>query len=274
MPFADLTPAHGQAVRLHHEFTPATGLPDEAPPLVLCNSLGTTLNMWDAQMPAFTARRRVLRYDVRGHGQSSRPEGGYTIAQLGQDLLALMDHVGIAQADFCGLSMGGMTGMWLGVHAPQRIRKLVLCNTSAKLGPPELWDQRLAVLREQGMAGLIPGILGRWLTERYRSNNPAGLAQVVAMLEGTTPEGYAANVMAIREMDQLDDLARITCPTLVISGTHDGSTPPAMGQAIAQRIRGSRVVELDAAHLSNVEQPEAFNAAVLGFLDGEPAGGR
>lgn len=258
MPFATVN-----QIRIHYEIQGDA----DAPVLMLCNSLGTTLDMWAPQMSSLLTQFRVLRYDVRGHGQSDVPPGPYTIEQLGRDALALLDHLQLPRVDFCGLSMGGMTGMWLGTHHPERLRRLVLCNTAAQLGTPALWNGRLDQLAREGMAGLTPSVLDRWFTARYQRRAPQAIAQVRAMLLGTTPEGYAANAIAIREMDQRDTIGRINLPTLVIAGRHDGSTPPELGRDIAQRIHGARYVELDAAHLSNWEQSGAFTVALMDFLN-------
>jgi len=262
MPFAQLAD-----VRLHYQFDGDPRLPV----LMLCNSLGTTLDMWEPQMPAFLAQFRVLRYDTRGHGQSEVTPGEYSIAQLGKDALALLDHLGIERVSFCGLSMGGMTGMWLGVNSPERIWRLVLCNTGAKLGDPALWAARFEAVRSGGMAAITPPTLDRWFTARYQRLAPKDVDKVRAMLLATSPDGYIANGAAVRDMDQRADLAKIKVPTLVIAGTYDGSTPPELGREVAQAIDGARYVELDAAHLSNWEQTGAFTSAVLSFvLDGGP----
>ncbi|MBU0588917.1 MAG: 3-oxoadipate enol-lactonase [Gammaproteobacteria bacterium] len=258
MPFATIN-----NIRIHYQLEGDKN----APVLMLCNSLGTTLEMWDPQMSTLLTQFQVLRYDVRGHGQSDVPTGPYTIEQLGMDALALLDHLGLERVDFCGLSMGGMTGMWLGTHHARRIKRLILCNTAAKLGTPELWNARLAVLARDGMAGLTAAVLDRWFTQRFQQRAPHVIEKVRGMLLGTTPQGYEANVIAIREMDQLADIGRIDVPTLVIAGRHDGSTPPELGREIAERISGSRYVELDAAHLSNWEQAGAFSVAVMDFLN-------
>ena len=257
MPFANIN-----HISIHYQLE---GDPD-APVLMLCNSLGTTLEMWEPQMATLLARFRVLRYDVRGHGQSDVPAGPYRIEQLGQDAIALLDHLELTRVDFCGLSMGGMTGMWLGTHHPHRIRRLALCNTAAQLGTAELWHARLAVLHKEGMAGMTPSILGRWFTQGFQQRAPEVIERVRGMLLGTTPAGYEANVGAIVAMDQRADIGRIALPTLVIAGRHDGSTPPELGLEIHHLIAGSRYVELDAAHLSNWEQADAFTAALMDFL--------
>ena len=257
---------------------------DDAPPLLISNSLGTDLAMWAAQMPLLAANFRVVRYDTRGHGESTVPVGPYTLDQLGGDALALLDHLGIASAHFCGLSMGGLTGLWLASNAPERVRRLVLANTGARIGTPEFWNTRIAAIEQQvarddataagtgkGTAGGLPepvvaGVVDRWFTKRFQRLSPERVAPIRQMLFETSVAGYNANCAAIRDADLRDRLATIAAPTLVVAGTHDPSTPPALGREIADGIRGARYVELDAAHLSNIEQTGAFDAALLGFL--------
>ena len=239
---------------------------EDAPLLVLSNSLGTTLDMWAPQMPALLQHFRVLRHDARGHGRSDVTPGPYTVAQLGNDVLALMDHLGIGRAHFCGLSMGGMIGMWLGTHHAQRLDRLVLCNTAAKIGTPDTWNPRIAKVDAEGMASIVDIVLERWFTAGFRQRAPEQVAIVRDMLLNTAPAGYSANCAAVRDMDQRADIASIAVPTLVIAGTHDGSTPAADGRAVANAVPGARYVELDAAHLSNWEQSEQFTQALLGFL--------
>ncbi len=257
MPFIDT--GNG---KLHYQVDGA----DDAPVLVLSNSLGTTLDMWLPQLPALVEHFRVVRYDTRGHGQSDVTPGPYSIAQLGGDVIALLDQLNIQRAHFCGLSMGGMTGIWLGIHQPARIERLVLCNTSAAIGVPEMWNARIAQVRQGGMKVVIDTVLQRWFTEDFLSRAPAQVERVRHMLATTTVEGYVANCAAVRDMDQRADLARITTPTLVIGGKHDKSTPPEHGELIARAIPGARYVELNAAHLSNWEVAQAFTQQLLGFL--------
>ncbi len=257
MPFADTGKGS-----LHYEIDGA----DDAPVLVLSNSLGTTLDMWLPQMPALVEHFRVLRYDTRGHGESEVTPGPYTIAQLGGDVLALLDHLKVPRAHFCGLSMGGMTGIWLGIHAPNRVDRLVLCNTSAAIGVPEMWNARIAQVRQGGMQSVIPAVLERWFTPDFLSHAPAQVERVKAMLANSSVEGYAANCAAVRDMDQRADLGRIAAPTLVIGGKHDKSTPPEHGELIAKSIPGARYVELNAAHLSNWEVAQAFTQQLQNFL--------
>jgi 3-oxoadipate enol-lactonase len=208
----------------------------------------------------------VLRYDSRGHGQSAVSPGPYTIEQLSRDALHLMDALGIERARFCGLSMGGMVGQWLGTHAPQRVDRLMLCNTSALIGPPEVWNARIDAVRSGGMAAIVDAVLARWFTAAFLARATDAVAQTRAMLLGTPADGYVASCAAVRDMDQRESAARIAVPTLVIAGTHDVATPPADGRFLAERIKGARYVELPAAHLSNLEAAPAFTGALTEFL--------
>ena len=240
----------------------------DRPVLVLGHSLGTDVGMWEPQIAAFTGAFRVLRYDSRGHGRSAVPAGPYTPDDLGRDVVALLDALKLERVHYCGLSMGGMVGMWLGIHAPRRIDRLVLCNTAgtfARLGPAG-WNERIEAVRKSGMAAVAGGVIERWFTPAFRSRRPDAVEATRRTLLATPPEGYAACCAAIRDADQVAALPSIGAPTLVITGRHDSSTPPADGLAIAAAIRGARVVELDSAHLSNVEATEAFTSAVLAFL--------
>ncbi len=238
----------------------------EGPALLLSNSLGTNFSMWDSQMPQMEQRFRILRYDTRGHGRSSVTPGDYTIEQLGRDALGLLDALGMERVNFCGLSMGGMIGIWLGVNAPERLQRLVLCNTAARIGTKEMWNARIATVRKDGMTSVAAAVIERWFTPDFRVAYPKKVAQAQQMLENSPPEGYAASCAAIRDMDQCDTVSRITTPTLVIHGGKDPVTPAADTQFLVNQIRGAASVELEAAHLSNVEQSEAFTEAVISFL--------
>jgi 3-oxoadipate enol-lactonase len=247
-------------VKLHHRLDG----PADAPVLVLANPIGTTLELWDWQVPAFTPSFRVLRYDQLGHGRSEVPPGPYTVEQLARALLALLDELGIARVAFCGLSLGGAVGLWLGANARERIDRLVLAGTSATFAPPERWVERAAVVRTQGLEPIADATMGRWFTPAFTDTAPYR-AQLVA----TPPEGYAACCDALAVWDVRGSLGRITAPTLVLVGSEDPSTPPAEAQLIADGIPGALLVVVpDAAHLLNVEQPEAFNRAVLDHLAG------
>ncbi len=257
MPFADLP-----GVRLHYRFDGDAG----APALVLSNSLGTDLDMWAPQLDALARQCRVLRYDTRGHGRSAVTPGPYAMETLARDVLALTDHLGIARFDFCGLSMGGMTGMWLGIHAPQRLRRLVLANTAAQIGPPESWNARIEKVASSGMASISAAVLGRWFTPAFLAREPSAVAAMQHMIEATPRAGYIACCAAVRDMDLRADIARIAAPTLVIAGTQDVATPPADGAYIAAQVAGARMIELDAGHLSNIEQAAGFTNALLAHL--------
>jgi len=256
MPFVDI----GE-LRTHYEMTEPG-----RPVLVFSNSLGTTLSMWDPQMEEMSQNFRILRYDTRGHGRSSVTPGDYTIEQLGRDVLALLDALSIERAHFCGLSVGGMIGMWLGVHAPKRLHRLVLCNTAARIGTQEMWNARIATVRKEGMKPVAAAVIERWFTPEFRAMHPQQVAQAQRMLENSPPDGYTACCAAIRDMDQRDAVAQITTPSLVIYGSKDPVTPAADAQFLVSKIQGAKSVELDAAHLSNVEQAGAFTEAVRSFL--------
>jgi 3-oxoadipate enol-lactonase len=237
-----------------------------APVLMLSNSLGTDLHMWDKQMPAFTKAFRVVRYDRRGHGKSGAPKGPYSIAMLGHDALAVMDALNLKKVNWCGLSMGGMVGMWLGANAPERIDRLVLSNTAAEMRAPEIWNGRIKTVRDGGMAVIVESTIERWFTKGFRERADKELDPVREMLRTTPVQGYIGCCEAIRDMDQSESIRAITAPTLIIVGEHDPSTTVAAAQFIQERIRGSKVQTLDAAHISNIEQPQAYTAAVLGHL--------
>jgi len=240
--------------------------PAGAPVVVLSNSLGTNLSMWDAQMPGLTARFRVMRYDTRGHGSSVISPEGYAIDTLGRDVLGLLDALNIPRAHFCGLSMGGAVGMWLAVNAPERIDRLVLADTAGKFGTAEKWNARIEAVRRGGLGAIADGVLEGWFTPRFRERAPEAVARLRQMLLAAPIEGYLASCAAVRDADLRNAIDRIACPTLVIVGTHDVPTPPAEARALAERIAGARCVELDAAHISNVEAAERFTAELVAFL--------
>jgi 3-oxoadipate enol-lactonase len=257
MPFAELDDA-----RLHYRWDGA----EKAPVVLLSNSLGTDLTMWDAQVAVWSKTFRVLRYDTRGHGQSSVTPGPYSIQQLGCDVAALMNTLGVSRVHFCGLSMGGQTGLWLAGNAPERLGKLVLCNTAAKIGTPEGWRARIDAVKKGGMASVAPQVLERWFTSAFRTQQPAKVAAVQKLLEGTDPDGYIANCEAVRDFDYRERVEKIAVPTLVIAGSADTSTPPADAKFISERLPGAQYVELNAAHLSNVEDEARFTTEVGDFL--------
>jgi 3-oxoadipate enol-lactonase len=249
---------------LHHRFDGAAA---GAPVLVLGSSLGTTGAMWDDQIPAFGERFRVLRYDTRGHGGSPAPPGPYAMDDLGADLLALLDRLELRRVSFCGLSIGGMIGMWAASEAPERFDRLVLCCTVPHFPPRELWDERADTVRASGMEPLVDAAIERWLTPEVRAARPEAEERLRAMLHSTPPEGYAGCCEAIRDMDLRGRLAVIEAPTLVLAGSEDPSTPPEKVRAIAEAVRGASYLELaGAAHIANMARPDAFNDAVLEHL--------
>jgi 3-oxoadipate enol-lactonase len=239
-----------------------------APPLLLSNSLGTSIEMWEPQMPALAGRFRVIRYDSRGHGRSTVTPGPYTIEQVANDALGLLDALEIPRAHFCGLSMGGMVGMWLGVHAPQRIDRLVLANTAAKIGTADLWNARIDAVRKGGMTTIASAVLARWFSPQLLEAPTPIITRMRATLEGVSVDGYAASCAAVRDMDQRHLVGRIRAPTLVIVGTDDLAAPADDGRFVADQIPHARYVELPAAHLSNVPAAPAFTQALMQFLTG------
>jgi 3-oxoadipate enol-lactonase len=240
--------------------------PDDAPVVVLSNSLGSTTAMWDPQAAVLAERLRVVRYDHRGHGDSPVPPGPYELADLGADALRLLDRLGLERVHWCGLSLGGMVGMWLAITAPERIDRLVLCCTSARLGPPEMWAQRAETVRAEGVEAIADAGIGRWLTAGFIEREPDAAAVVRAMLVATPDEGYAACCGAIERMDLVPELGAIRAPTLVIAGTQDPATPPEHGERIAAGIPAAHLELVDAAHLATIEQPEAMTDLIAGHL--------
>jgi 3-oxoadipate enol-lactonase len=257
MPIAKVNGAH-----LHYQIDGQAN----APALVLSNSLGTHFSMWDAQMPELRKHFRVLRYDTRGHGQSEVTPGPYSFEQLGRDVVALADVADMGTFSFCGLSMGGVTGMWLGMQAGKRLHKLALCSTAAKIGNPDTWNARIEAVRKGGTKSIAAATMERWFTAGFREREPQTVERIKHMVESTSTDGFIANCEALREVDFREGIAGIRMPTLVISGTHDGGTTPADGKFLAKQISGARYVELDAAHLSNIEQAERFTKEVSDFF--------
>jgi len=249
--------------RLAYELTG----PETATALVLSNSLGTDRSLWDRQVIAFTERYRVLRYDTRGHGASAAPDGDYTIDRLGRDALSLMDEAGLRQAHVCGVSIGGLTALWLGIHAPDRVLRLVLANTAARIGSLEFWTERMRVARTEGLEALAEVTMQRWFTERFRTADPAMIARMRATMLEVPAAGYLGCCAALRDADLRELAPRVQAPALVVTGAADVATPPAAGEALAAAIPGARTLALEAAHLANVEQAPAFTAAVLAFLE-------
>jgi 3-oxoadipate enol-lactonase len=251
-------------VRLHYRIEG----PEDAQVVVLSNSLGTALGMWDAQLGTLTRRYRVLRYDSRGHGASEAPAGPYTIAMLADDVIGLLDGLGIERVHFCGLSLGGLVGQMLGARHGERLRSLTLCATACRLPPRELWDERIRLVSEEGMTPVADVVIERWFTPAFRAEPSIVVDRLWQMLLDTPPQGYAASCAALRDADLCAALGDIRVPTLVIAGGKDPVTPPARAEELAERIAGAQLEVIgDAAHLLNIEQDIAFDAALIAFLD-------
>lgn len=246
--------------------------PAYAPAVVLGNSLGATSAMWDAQVPALVGRFRVVRYEQRGHGGTAAPPGPYSMADLGGDVIELLDHLGIEQAALCGVSLGGMVALWVASHHPERVSGLVLSGVAAQLPPAEAWAERAAAVRASGPASLAETLLGRWFTPTFLDGHPEVGSAVRRWLAAADPEGYAGCCEAIGGMDQRGDLAAVTAPTLVVTGAMDPVAPPAVALGLQEGISGSALLVLaHAAHLANIEQPDRFTEAVVDHLAGPPA---
>jgi 3-oxoadipate enol-lactonase len=239
------------------------------PPLVFSNSLGTNVHLFDGQAAAFDATHSVWRYDTRGHGQSDAPPGEYSIDRLGRDLLAIIDATGSVPVDVCGVSIGGMTALWAAIHAPKKVRRVILANTAAQIGDLNTWSSRIDTARTQGMSGIADATMLRWFTPAFRAARPDLVAQFHSTITRTNPDGYAGCCAALRDADLRALAPQVACPALVVTGRHDPATPPELGQWLTEQIPGAQLVEFDAAHLSNVERPDEFNAAVSRFMVSE-----
>lgn len=249
--------------RLHYRID---GDDQAAPWLLFCNSLGTDLHMWDAQAAVLSRHFRVLRYDRRGHGRSSAPPPPYSLADLGGDVLALLDARGIERVHFCGLSIGGLTGQWLGIHAGQRLNKLIICASAAKIGTAEGWAARVDDVRMNGLSALIGATAERWFTPGFKAAEPGIVGPVLESFAATSVEGYAGCCMALAGADFREDIKQIAHPLLAISGDDDPVCPPPDLEYIAARVRQGRHLSLRGRHIVNIEASRAFNAALLDFL--------
>ncbi|HEX8166143.1 MAG TPA: 3-oxoadipate enol-lactonase [Beijerinckiaceae bacterium] len=242
---------------------------ERAPWLVLSNSLAADHSMWEPQMPLLAARYRVLRYDARGHGQSDAPEGPYTLSMLVDDVARILDRYGIERASFMGLSLGGMTGLGLALGHGDRLEKLVCCDARADAPEPYVkgWDERLAVVEREGLAGILQGTVERWLVPSFRAAHPEVVASVERMILATPVAGYKGCAEALKRLDYLKDLARIAVPTLFVVGAEDMGAPPDVMRRMAEAVPGAKLVTIpDAAHLPNLDNTLAFNEALAGFL--------
>jgi len=257
MPFADLPHA-----RIHYSLSEDNSLPA----LVLSTSLGTNFSIWDAQVPEFEKYFRLLRYDMRGHGQSSAPPPPYSVPDLVSDFLSLVDFLAIDRFHWCGLSVGGMIGMTLALESPRRLQKLVLCSTAVKIGTLESWNARIEMVRTRGMKEIARATPPRWFTPDFQNNSPEAVAAVVQSIESLNSDGYIGGCCAVRDFDARATVSGIRVPVLVISATHDPAAPPSDGRFLADHIPGARYLELNASHISVMEEPQRFTNEVLAFL--------
>jgi 3-oxoadipate enol-lactonase/4-carboxymuconolactone decarboxylase len=245
---------------------------ESRPVLMFSHSLGCDHTLWDEQTAAMLPHFRVLRYDTRGHGATDAPAGDYSIEMLARDALSIADALGIRQFAFCGLSLGGAIGQWLGANAPERVSALVLANTAARFTDPSVMENRRRTVIEHGMAAIADAVMGRFFTAESVAANPPAVASIRQVLLSTNVAGYAGCCSAIRDMDQVPLLPAIRAATLIVTGDHDVSTPwSGPGELLAREIRGAIVEHLPTAHLSNLERPRSFNAALLKFLLPKPA---
>lgn len=234
--------------------------------LMLSHPMGTNLHFWDPQIPALLEHFRVVRYDSRGHGASVANQGPYSVEGLGREALAIMDALGIERVQWLGLSMGSVVGLWLLVHARERIGRAVLASTAAQIPGPDLWNNRIQSARDTGMNGVAMAAAERWFTKTFRDANPEKVAAVMEMVRTTPLHGYLTACAAGRDMDQSEAIRSIRNKVLVIAGRHDPSTPPGMGALVASSIEGAKFVTLEASHMANIEDEANFTKAVVDFL--------
>ena len=245
--------------------------PEDAPVLALSNSLGTTLALWDDQLPGLLPHCRVLRYDHPGHGRSPLGGAPITVESMADDFVELLDELGLERVSFCGLSLGGMVGMALTLRAPERVERLVLACTAAYLGPPEGWEKRAQIVRTAGLEAIADSVVARWFAPGFRAAEPETVVRFRDMLVATPPEGYAASCEALAHWDARESIRRVVAPTLIVVGAEDAATTIDDAEEMARAIPGSRVVTLaGAAHLANVEQPAAFTRALLDHVVTHP----
>ena len=236
------------------------------PALIFSNSLGTNYGMWQKQFNYFKHDYFVICYDTRGHGNSTAPQGPYRLEQLGNDVIQLLDHLAVEKASFCGISMGGITGQWLAVHHPHRFNHVIVCNTAAKIGQESAWLERAAAVRANGLSQIAETAATRWFTERFIQSQAAVVANLSHDLAAGSVEGYASCCEALAKADLRADLNTVQIPVLVIAGAQDPVTTVADGEFIQQQIANSQLFAIDASHISNIEQPQAFNQAVADFI--------
>ncbi|MCG2608462.1 3-oxoadipate enol-lactonase [Acinetobacter sp. SM34] len=236
------------------------------PALIFSNSLGTNYGMWQKQFNHFKQNYFVICYDTRGHGASSAPQGPYRLDQLGQDVINLLDHLKIEKAAFCGISMGGLTGQWLAINKPERFSHVIVCNTAAKIGQEQAWNERAALVRQQGLQPIASTAASRWFTEPFIQSNATVVENLQNDLEAGSAEGYASCCKALAKADLREQLKDITVPVLVIAGQKDPVTTVSDGQYMVNHIKNSALFEINASHISNIECPNEFNQAVQQFI--------
>ncbi|QIC65158.1 3-oxoadipate enol-lactonase [Acinetobacter schindleri] len=237
------------------------------PALVFSNSLGTNFKMWQPQIDFFAQDHFVICYDTRGHGGSEAPQGPYTIDQLGQDVVNLLDHLNIEKAAFCGISMGGLTGQWLAINRPERFNQVIVCNTAAKIGQEKAWLERATLVREQGLTPIASTAAGRWFTEAFVQSNPDIITKLSNDLGTGSPEGYASCCEALAKADLREQLKQVKIPVFIIAGQQDPVTTIEDGLFIQKQIFNSQLFNINASHISNLEQPEDFNNTIINFLN-------
>ncbi len=240
-----------------------------SPVLIFSNSLGSEMLMWDELVPFLLPYFRVLQYDTRGHGGSEITPEPYSIALLGQDVIDLLDELKIDEAYFCGLSMGGLIGQWLGIHYPNRIKKLIVSNTGAKIGNDERWNGRIETIKAKGMQAIVDDTMERWFTESFRNHNPQRVAETKAMFLRSDILGYSNCCTAIRDADFRENLSQVSVETLVITGDEDPVTNVAQAEFIAENIPNARLKVLHARHLASTELPEEYAQVLIDFIVGE-----
>lgn len=243
------------------------GQPD-APVVMLSNSLMSNHSMWDPQMDALTESFRVLRYDTRGHGDTDAPAGPYSIQLLAEDAIALLDALNIKKVHFAGLSMGGMIGQFIGANYSERLHSLMLCDTASEMPTPEMWNDRISSARDKGITALLDGTLKRWFTAPFLSNDKEAVEKIAQMIRTTDAGGYIGCASAVRDMSQTSILSRIKIPTVIIVGEDDPACTVEQSKVLEAHIDGAELIVLqNAAHLSNIEQTDAFNTAMMNFLN-------
>lgn len=241
--------------------------PDDAPALLFSNSLGTNLAMWEPQVEALSGRFRIVRYDTRGHGASDVPQPPYAIDQLGRDALSVLDAAGLDRTHVCGLSLGGVTAMWIAMHQPERVGRVALANTAARIGNDDFWLARISAVEAGGMNGVREMVLARFFSERFRAEQPAIVERIAVDLEATQATGYIGACMALRDADLRSEVRSIRAQTLIIAGELDAATPPELSEQLRALMPGSRLTVIPGAgHLSNLEAPDTFSEALLRFF--------